>query len=193
MTRGSEASQRADRAKEWEAPVYVCLLVLVNEVGQIKEANIVPRACNIGQIVSVSGATEQHVEWVCVRGRLRPLDFSCGSFEIKKHALTHGRGSELALASNEARIGEPEHVQFVFFEPPLTNITELPVDECSERSLTQPFEQRAHVVCEFGGDELFVRVIAEDAKLILVPIDESEPEAKEWRSDSISAPLRCCR
>lgn len=80
----------------------------------------------------------------------------------------------------------------MFFEPPLNSATELLVDECSEHSLTQLFEQRADVICEFRCNDFLVRVIAEDAKLILVTIDESKPEVKERGNDSIPTSLRCC-
>jgi hypothetical protein len=63
---------------------------LVYEVGQVKEANVVPRVCDICKIVRVSGATEQDVERFCVRRCLRPLDFFCCSFEIGENALAYG-------------------------------------------------------------------------------------------------------
>jgi hypothetical protein len=78
----------------------------------------------------------------------------------------------------------------VFFEPPLPDILERPVNEGRKRSLAAAFEQCAHIIRQFRRNQFVVRVVAEYPKLILITVDEPEPEPEQRRTDAVSAAFR---
>lgn len=90
-------------------------------------------------------------------------------------------------------MGESNDVQFVFLEPLLPDVPELPVETVRERSLAEPFDHRAHLIAEIRCDEFLVCVVAKHAKLVFVTVDGLEPELEQRRGDVISTTLRRCQ
>jgi hypothetical protein len=161
-----------------------------NQVGYLEKSDIITCLSGVFGIVSVPRAAKQDVQRLPLRWFRAPLDFSRRSFEVSEDAFAYRLGRELTLASDESVIGEAENIQLVFFEPPLADILELPVDETWKCLLAKSFEQRAHIVRQVRDHVFIIRVVAEQAKLVLVAVDKPGPEPKQRCGDAIPTAFR---